>query len=340
MKSVQTSVDTEFAADYPQVSARASAPTSIHRSEDLQQPVTVIRPTSTWQVINVAELWKYRELCGFLVWRDVKVRYKQTLLGVAWAILQPLLLMVVFTVFFGRMAGVDSGGMPYPLFAFSGLLPWVFFSTAIANAGNSVVGSERLITKIYFPRLSIPFAAVGAAFVDFVIAFGMLIVLMIWYGVVPNASIFAVPFVIVIIAMAALGVGTLLAALNVAYRDFRYVIPFLVQLWMFATPTIYMQPANYSVEFASTESQTGDWNSRSAPHASIERANEGALPAHIQALLNINPLVGLIAFFRAAMLGGPLPWATACWSALSAILMFVVGCLYFRHVEDSFADII
>ena len=203
--------------------------------------VTLIRPAQGWQSINFGELWQFRELIFFLTWRDVKVRYKQTLLGAAWAILQPLLMMVIFTIFFGRLAGVPSGGFPYPLFAYAGLLPWTFFSTAIANAGNSVVGSERLITKIYFPRLAVPFAAVGAAVVDFLIAFGLLIVMMVYYQVAPGPGLLLVPAICAVILLAALGVGTLLAALNVAYRDFRYVIPFLVQVWMFATPSVYMQ---------------------------------------------------------------------------------------------------
>ena len=212
----------------------------------ISEHLTVIAPHRGWQLINIAELWKFRELLGFLIWRNVKVRYKQTLLGAAWAVLQPLLMMIVFTIFFARMARVNSGGFPYPLFAFAGLLPWSFFSTAISQAGNSVVGSEKMITKIYFPRLAVPIASVGAALVDFAIAFGMMVVLMVWYQVVPTLAILTVPLVVVLIALAAIGVGTMLAALNVAYRDFRYVIPFLVQLWMFATPTVYMQPGDYS----------------------------------------------------------------------------------------------
>lgn len=319
----------------------------------LSDDVTIIEPPSGWQLINFHELWKYRELCGFLVWRDVKVRYKQTLLGATWAVLQPLLMMIVFTIFFGRMAGVKSGGFPYPLFAFAGLLPWTFFSTAIANAGNSVVGSERLITKIYFPRLAIPFASVGAALVDFAIAFGMMIVLMIWYQVVPTIAWLMVPLVVALIALAALGVGTLLAALNVAYRDFRYVIPFLVQLWMFATPTVYMQPENYATpsqnpqhreQRASTIAENDQSAERSAmapgKSAQDSEEDEGLVPNYIQTLMNLNPLVGLIASFRAAVLGGPLPWESLGWSAIGAMLMFVAGCAYFRHVEDSFADII
>ena len=330
---------------------------------------TVIRPVSGWQLVNVRELWHYRELLYFLAWRDVKVRYKQTVLGAAWAILQPLLMMVVFSVFFGRLAQVDSGGLPYPLFAFAGLLPWTFFATAIANAGNSVVGSERLITKIYFPRLAIPFASVGAALVDFAVAFGMLFVLMLYYQVSPTANLLAVPLAVALFLLAALGVGALLAALNVAYRDFRYVIPFLVQLWMFATPTVYMQtPEVLSEQSGARSQETGAVGNapRGIPSASLgertgvraaptalttdvdalsrrERAGVRAaapVPAWIKRLLNLNPMTGLIAFFRASVLGGPLPWQSLAYSTAGAACAFLLGCLYFRRVEDAFADII
>jgi lipopolysaccharide transport system permease protein len=302
--------------------------------------ITIIEPLSGWRLVNARELWKFRELLGFLIWRDVKVRYKQTLLGAAWAVLQPLLMMIVFTIFFARMAEVNSGGHPYPLFAFAGLLPWTFFSTAIANAGNSVVGNERLISKIYFPRLIIPFSSVGAALVDFVVAFGMMIVLMVSYRVTPTAQLICVPLVVALVTIAALGVGTVLASLNVAYRDFRYVIPFLVQLWMFATPTVYMQPAEYAlpqdVAAANTRSSGLDMNLETGHAVESHRA----LPGYIHTLLDLNPLVGLIASFRAAVLGDPMPWRSLGLSAVGAALMFIVGCLYFRHVENSFADII
>ncbi|HKI18764.1 MAG TPA: ABC transporter permease [Isosphaeraceae bacterium] len=271
--------------------------------------VTRIRPAQGWQWINFGELWQFRELVYFLTWRDVKVRYKQTLLGAAWAILQPLMMMVVFTIFFGRMAGVSSGDLPYPLFAYAGLLPWTFFATAIAAAGNSVVGSERMITKIYFPRLAVPFAAVGAAVVDFLIAFGLLIGMMVYYRIAPGWGLLLVPAIFGAILLAALGVGTLLAALNVAYRDFRYVIPFMVQIWMFATPTVYMQP-------------------KTAPAGSV------------QLLLALNPMTSLITAFRASALGGTIPWNALGLAAAAVALAFFLCCLYFRKVEDGFADII
>lgn len=343
------------------MSTDLETPTEPKANGELQQPPvpatylpqTFIRPPQGWQLVNVRELWQYRELLYFLTWRDVKVRYKQTLLGAAWAILQPLLMMVVFSVFFGRLARVDSGGMPYPLFAFAGLLPWTFFATAIANAGNSVVGSERLITKIYFPRLAIPFASVGAAMVDFAVAFGMLFALMFYYHVSPGWNFLLAAPVMLLFLLAALGVGTFLAALNVAYRDFRYVIPFLVQLWMFATPTVYMQPA---VETPALESVAGseasgvhqasdaEADSLSSQERAEARANDSAKPAPVPSwikhLLKLNPMTGLIAFFRAAVLGGPLPWQSLAYSSAGGAAAFVLGCLYFRRVEDSFADII
>jgi lipopolysaccharide transport system permease protein len=295
--------------DEPAAEVAAPAPTLAPPVPAAPRISTVIEPPHGWQLVNVAELWRYRELLGFLIWRDVKVRYKQTLLGAAWAILQPAMMMVVFTVFFSRLAKVPAGDMPYPLFVFAGLLPWTFFSTSIANAANSVVGSERLITKIYFPRLSIPFASVGAAVVDFCMATGLLLVLMLWYGHLPGPSLLLAPVLMLIIGLAATGVGTLLAALNVAYRDFRYVVPFLVQLWMFATPSIYMN-AN-----ANGKGQL-DW------------------------VLLVNPLSPLIQSFRAAVLGGPIPWNSLALATVLSLAMFVAGCLYFRKVEDSFSDII
>jgi lipopolysaccharide transport system permease protein len=279
-------------------------------TEPLAQFTTEIGPARGWQFLHLRELWQFRELIGLLVWRDVMVRYKQTVLGVAWAILQPAMMMVVFTIFFSHVAGVSSGDVPYPVFVFAGLLPWTFFATAISTAGNSIIGSEKLITKIYFPRLAIPFAAVGAAVMDFFFAFALLLVLMPCFGHTPGWSMLLMPVVFAVIFLAALGVGTLLAALNVAYRDFRHVIPFLVQLWMFATPTVYMQP--------------------------LARADAGLA----QLLLALNPMTGLISAFRAACLGGPMPWGELAVGAAAAVAVFLVGCLYFRRVEDGFADII
>jgi lipopolysaccharide transport system permease protein len=310
---------------------------------------TVIEPPRGWQLINLRELWRFRELIYFLAWRDVKVRYKQTVLGAAWAILQPVMMMVVFTIFFSRMAGVSSGDLPYPLFAFAGLLAWTFFSTAIANAGNSVVGSERLITKIYFPRLAIPFATVAAAVVDFLLASTMLLLMMVCYGVPPGPGLLLVPVVFAMILLAALGIGTLLAALNVAYRDFRYVIPFMLQLWMFATPAIYMQPAGpapwgHELAAGRPASASRQHDPASTPEQTPrtvddDRGRSGVRPV-VEALLIANPLNGLVSGFRAAVLGDQIPWPQLGLSSLAAVILFVLGCLYFRKVEDGFADII
>lgn len=274
-----------------------------------EPPLTRIRPAGGWRFLNLWELWRYRELLFFLVWRDLKVRYRQTVLGVAWAVLQPVMMVAVFTIFFGRLAGLPSAGLPYPLFALAGLLPWLFFAAAVSSAGNSVVASERLVTKIYFPRLAIPFAAVGVAAVDFGIAVGVLGVLMAWYGVWPGAGILLALPIAAVIGLAGLAFGTGLAALNVRYRDFRYVIPFLVQFWMFATPTVYMQPSE----------------------------NASGL---IAVLIWANPMTGLVGGFRAACLGLPIPWAQLAVSAAAVFAVALVSIAYFRKVEDDFADII
>jgi lipopolysaccharide transport system permease protein len=321
-------------------------------------PVTVIEPPRGWQLLNFHELWQYRELLLFLTWRDVVVRYKQTILGAAWALLQPALMMVVFTVFLGQMAQVDSGDFPYPVFVYAGLLPWSFFATAISNAGNSVVGSAQMVSKIYFPRLLIPLGAVAAALVDFLIAFSLLIVLMFIYGIRPGFGILLVPMVMALAFMAAVGVGSLLAALNVAYRDFRYTIPFLVQIWMFATPTIYMQVEDHHAlplpMHTANAGPTNEVNARSEglPSSSGNEAvqtTRAAKPRHaggtsvpgwVKHVLRLNPMTDLIGFFRAAVLGGPLPWTRLAMSAAVIAAVLVAGLMYFRRVESSFADVI
>ena len=275
----------------------------------VELPETVIGPPAGWQLINVRELWQFRELLYFLVWRDVKVRYKQTLLGVAWSILQPAMMMIVFTLFFSRVAGFHDDEVAYPVFVLAGLLPWTFFTAGLSAAGNSVIGSERLITKVYFPRLAVPFAAVGSAFVDFLLALGLLGVVMLYYGVAPGWSVLLAPLMLVLLTLAAAGFGTLLAALNVAYRDVRYVIPFMVQLWIFATPAVYMPLAGVSDDTVHT-------------------------------LLALNPLNNIVAAFRCAVLGRPIEWLGLATASATVCLVFVAGCLYFRRVEDSFVDLI
>jgi lipopolysaccharide transport system permease protein len=285
----------------------AEAPSADEPLDDL--PVTIIEPKPGWRFLDLNELWRYRELLYFLTWRDIKVRYKQTVLGAAWAVLQPFATMVVFTMFLGKVAGIDTGATPYPLFVFAGLLTWTFFANAVSTAGQSIVGNQNLVTKVYFPRLIIPMSAVGVGLVDFLIAFGMLVILMIYFGAAFSWTILLTPAIFLLLAIAALGVGTLLAALTVAYRDFRYVVPFGVQLWMFATPTIYM-PVDDLV----------------GPRG--------------QMLLPLNPAYGLIYNFRQAMLGGTIDLYSLTVSASVGLAMLVLGCMYFRRVERSFADII
>jgi lipopolysaccharide transport system permease protein len=270
--------------------------------------VTLIEPPRKWQAVNVAELWRFRDVAIQLAWRDIKVRYKQTFLGAGWAIFQPAMMMIVFAVFFHGAGRVSSGDLPYPLFVYAGLLPWMFFAAAMTSAAQSVVGSERLITKIYFPRLAIPLAAVATAVIDAAIATVLLVGMMAWYRVPPGPAVLMLPLIFTAIALTAAGLGTLLAALNVAYRDVRYVIPFLIQIWMFATPSIYTQTS--------------------------------ALPQNVRSLLVFNPMVGLVASFRAAALGGPIPWAQLTGALITGVIILVAGCLYFRRIEDSFADTI
>jgi lipopolysaccharide transport system permease protein len=268
------------------------------------KPLVVVEPRKTWVGINLRDLWSYRELLYFLTWRDVKVRYKQTLLGAAWALLQPLLLMFLFTFFFSRLAGISSGSVPYPLFAYAGLLPWTFFSNAVANGGNSLVGSTNLITKVYFPRMFIPAAAVGAGLVDFAIAFGLLIVLMIYYGVSFHLSLLMLPVLIILTTLLALGVGMLMSALNVRFRDIRYALPFMIQVWMFASPVIYPIPDKWR------------W------------------------VLALNPMTGIIEGFRASLFGHGFDWLALGLSSAITLGLLVYSAFVFTRMEKSFADVI
>ena len=270
--------------------------------------VVVIEPTKGWVPLNLRDLWSYRELLYFLAWRDVKVRYKQTLLGAAWAILQPLLTMIVFTLLFGQLAGIKSEGIPYPIFAYGGLLIWTFFSNSVTNSGNSLVGSSNLITKIYFPRMIIPAAAIGAGLVDFFLAFLIQIVLMVYYGVRVTWAITMLPVLVIMATLLALGVGMWLSALNVKYRDIRYAIPFLIQLWMFASPIIY--PVSM-------------------------------LPAKWQWILALNPLTGIIQNVRIALFGNqPFQWKSLGISFVITVLVLLYSAFSFRRMERHFADIV
>jgi len=272
-------------------------------------PLTVIERRPGWQLVDLPELWRYRELLAFLAWRDVKVRYKQTVLGAAWAVLQPLATMIVFTIMLGRVASAPDASIPYSLFVFAGLLPWMFFSTALASASQSVVGNQNLVTKIYFPRLIIPMGAVLASIVDFLVAFAVLLVLMLGYGVTPGWGMLAAPFLGLGLTMAALGFGVLLCALTVAYRDVRHAIPFMVQLWMFATPGVYLQ-------------------------------SDAVLGSTGRLVLLLNPVNGWIVNFRAAVLGGSFDLPALAVSLVVSAVGVVLGCLYFRRVERGFADVI
>ena len=227
------------------------------------------------------------------------------------------------------------------MFVYAGLLPWTFFATAITAAGNSIVGSNQIITKVYFPRLAIPFASVGAALVDFAIAFVMLLALMLYYGIAPGMSLLLVPVLLAITSVAALGIGTLLAALNVSFRDFKYTIPFMVQLWMFATPTVYMQVHDETTPSTQTTTVAHSTDSETAVEANNASATQrGRLPSALKPLLQLNPLTGIIAFFRAAVLGGRLPWWQLGYSSAVVVVLFCLGVAYFRRVESSFADVI
>jgi lipopolysaccharide transport system permease protein len=273
-------------------------------------PVTVIEPRPGWQVLDLGELWRFRELLRILVWRDIKVRYKQTVLGAAWAVLQPLATMAAFVLFLGRVAGGQDPTVPYPLFVLAGLLPWTFFASAINNASGSVVGNQNLVTKIYFPRLLVPLGPVVAALLDFLIAFVMLLVLMPCFGTTPGWGFLAIPVVVLVLLSLAVGLGVLLAAVTVAYRDFRAIVPLALQLWMFATPAIFLQ----------------DWEVRLGPR--------------MVPWLPLNPLHGVIVNFRAAAVGGEFDPLSLTISAVYAVVLLSIGSLYFRRVERGFADII
>ena len=290
----------------PHVPVVTSEPEETAR--EAEPPITVIEARPGWRIIDFRELWRFRELLYYLTWRDIKVRYKQTVLGVGWALLQPLAAMLVFAVFIGRLGGIGVGVPNYPLFVFAGILPWTFFANSVITAGNSVVANERLVTRIYFPRLLVPLSCVTAASFDFFIALAMLGTLMAVYGVALSWTILLAPFIFGLLVMTTIGAGTFLAALIVSQRDFRYILGFGVQMWMFATPSIYLPSDSF-----------------------------GPLA---QTWLPLNPAHGLILNFRQAMLGGPLDWYALGVSASVAIGLLVIGAAYFRRVERTFADVI
>jgi lipopolysaccharide transport system permease protein len=296
-------------AELDSMAVTAPAPSvvipSVHR--EAEKEVLHLVASAGWKMSRLLEVWRNRELLMFLAWRDVKVRYKQTVFGAAWAILQPVMMMLAFSVFFWKMGGTSTGDLPPALFFYSGLLPWQFFATAVNSAGNSVVSSERLVTKIYFPRLLIPLASISTALVDFCVAMGLMGLLMIHYRTWGGAQIVLAPFFLLAIAATAAGIGTFTAAMTVRYRDVKYCLQFALQFGMFATPSVYLH---------------------------VDPAKLG----HYSWLLALNPMNGLISAFRAACVGGPIPWATALPAAAFGLCLLLIGCLYFQKIEDRFAD--
>jgi lipopolysaccharide transport system permease protein len=276
------------------------------RDDSQEVPFFEIRPTSGWLSLDLRELWAYRELVYFLTWRDIKVRYKQTAVGVAWAVLQPLALMVVFTIFFGRLASIPSEGIPYPLFAFAALLPWQLFSRTIAESTSSLVTDQRLITRAYFPRIIVPLSTTLAAMADFAIASGLLVLLMFIYGVTPGAAIIWLPVFILLMVITALGIGFWLSALNAEYRDVMYTVPFLIQFWFFVTPIVY--PSSL-------------------------------VPEQWQMFYGLNPMVGVVEGIRWALLGvGQGPSLMLAASTLIALFVFISGMIWFQRREEKFID--
>lgn len=272
-----------------------------------EKPIVVIEPSKSWVAVNLRDLWNYRDLLYILMMRDIKVRYKQTVLGAAWAIIQPLFTMLVFTIFFGKLAGLPSDGVPYPIFAYAGLLVWTFFSNSVTTSGNSLVGNSNLITKVYFPRMVIPIASVAAGLLDFAIAFGLLIVLMFYYGIGLSVNMLMLPVLILLTSLLAIGIGMWMSALNVKYRDIRYVLPFAIQIGMFASPIIY--PASM-------------------------------VPENWRWLMWLNPFAGQVEAYRSAFFGKPFDWIALGVSIVLTFAILIYSAYNFRRMEKSFADVI
>jgi len=276
--------------------------------EDRSIPITQVRPSKGWAGINLRELWRYRELVYFLIWRDIKVRYKQTLLGAAWAIIQPFFTMVVFSIFFGKLAKIPSDDIPYPIFAYTALLPWQLFEGGVSKAGTSLVAGRNLITKVYFPRLAVPISSVIAGLVDFALALVVLLGMMWFYGYSPTSAIWFTPLLLILALITAMGTGLWLSALNVEYRDVSYLIPFILRVWFFLTPITYS--------------------------ASI-------VPEAYQTLYALNPMTGVVQGFRWAMLGeGSSPSIILLASTVASLALLISGALYFRRMERTFADVV
>lgn len=271
------------------------------------EPLVVIEPSKSWEAVNFRDLWAFRELLFFLIWRDVKVRYRQTALGVSWVIIQPLLTTLVFTVFLGHLARVPSDGIPYPLFAYAGLLPWTFFMNAVSNSGNSLVNNAHLITKVYFPRVIIPAAAIGGRLIDFAVAFVVLVGLMVYYSVPIRASILALPLLVALVTLFSMGVGMWVSALNVKYRDVGIALPVLIQVWMFVSPVVY--PSTL-------------------------------VPENWRRLYSLNPMAGMVEGFRDALFGQGFDLFALTSSAAVTLILFVYSIYAFKRTERTFADIV
>lgn len=278
------------------------------RSREASAPVFEIQPPRGWLALDVRELWEYRDLLYILIWRDIKVRYKQTAIGAAWAVIQPVLAMFVFSLFFGLLIRVPSDGVPYPVFAYVALLPWQFFAKALTEGSTSLVVNERVISKVYFPRLLVPSAVVFSGLLDFGIAFVILLIMMLLYGIMPGLAVLSIPLFLLLAVMTALGVSFWLSALDVNYRDVRYTLPFLTQVWMFATPVVY--PSSI-------------------------------VPEGWRALYGLNPMVGVIEGFRWALLGAPFPDPLMLAVSTTAVVaLFISGIFYFQQMENTLADVI
>ncbi len=273
-----------------------------------QEDVIILRPSRGWGSLNLGDLWKYRELIYFLTWRDIKVRYKQTLLGAAWAILQPLLSMLVFTIFFGGLLRVSSEGQPYPVFSYTALLPWGLFSKALTDAGRSLVINRNMITKVYFPRLVVPISSVLSGVVDFLIAFLVLLGMIVYFKIAPTSAVWTLPLFLILALITALGVGLWLSALNVIYRDVGYLLPFLTQFWFYITPVVY---------------------------------SSSEIPEQWRLIYALNPMVGVVEGFRWALLSKETePGPMVAVSAAIAVIILVTGMFYFRRMERTFADMV
>lgn len=277
--------------------------------DDTDTPLLILRPSQGWVSLKLKQMWQYRELLFFLTWRDIKVRYKQTVLGAAWAIIQPFMTMIVFSLFFGGLAGIPSDDIPYPIFSYAALVPWTFFASGLAKSANSIVSNANLLKKVYFPRLIIPISNVFSGVVDFVLAFGVLLLMMVYFQITITINIILLPFFLLLAFITSLGVGLWLSALNVRFRDVRYVIPFITQFWLFITPIAY-------------------------PSSLIENDV-------LRFIYSLNPMAGVVEGFRWVLLGtDTAPGLTIIASSIVAIIIFIMGLFYFKRMEKSFADVV